>query len=132
MRAAAPYYGQESPAEAAFDEYLRLHYVTGYVREYSFHATRDWRFDFAWPKQRFAVEIEGITGGAGGRHQRPEGFVEDCEKYEAALLMGWTVYRIPPSWIHKGARRIWRPQIALVLERYLGLLPSLEPTSSDP
>ena len=31
-----------------------------------------WRFDFAWPAERVAVEIEGVHGG-GGRHQRVDG-----------------------------------------------------------
>jgi hypothetical protein len=34
---------------------------------------KDWRFDFAWPDQMFAVEVEGITP-AGGRHQRIKGY----------------------------------------------------------
>ena len=113
----------QSAAEAAFDEYLRLHQFTGWVREYPFAAPlRNWRFDFAWPKERFAVEIEGITPTV-GRHQRVAGFVEDCIKYEEAMLLGWRVYRVPHPWVVKGERRIWRPRIAEVLEHFLGQKP---------
>ena len=63
------------------------------LKEYRFHSARKWRFDFAWPDQLFAVEVEGITYD-GGRHQRVEGFENDLEKYQAAMLIGWTVYRV--------------------------------------
>ena len=83
--------------------------------EYRFHPPRRWRFDFAWPAQKVAVEIEGILYQDGGsRHQRGAGFVADCEKYEAALLLGWRVYRIPGPWIDE-----WRPQVLETLRELL-------------
>ncbi len=70
------------------------------IREYRFHPTRKWRFDFAWPDYKVAVEVEGVLWqGGGGRHQRVQGFLRDAEKYEAATLLGWTVYRVPGPWI---------------------------------
>ena len=71
------------------------------VREHRFHASRKWRFDFAWPAQLFAVEVEGVTY-EGGRHQRVEGFIADLVKYEAAMLDGWTVYRCSGKQINSG------------------------------
>jgi len=68
------------------------------VREYKFDAKRKWRFDFAWPSLMFAVEVEGLTHD-GGRHQRIAGFEADLEKYQAAMLQGWTVYRVSPKQI---------------------------------
>ena len=70
-------------------------------REYRFHPTRRWRFDFAWPDAKFAVEVEGLTR-EGGRHQRFGGFEKDCEKYEAAMLLGWVVYRVTHARIKSG------------------------------
>ena len=92
------------------------------IAEYRFHATRRWRFDFAWPDQRVAVEIEGVLHSeGGGRHQRVKGFLADCEKYEAALLDGWQVYRVPGPWISDGRNQVWRPQVLSTLRHLLGL-----------
>ena len=71
-------------------------------REYKFHNERRWRFDFAWPHLLFAVEVEGITH-QGGRHQRVEGFENDLEKYQSAMLMGWTVYRCSQTMVKSGS-----------------------------
>lgn len=61
-------------------------------REYRFHKTRRWRFDFAWPDLMLAVEIEGGTW-INGKHVRPKGFEQDCEKYNEAAMGGWRVLR---------------------------------------
>ena len=63
-----------------------------YEREYKFHPTRKWRFDFAFPKKMLAVEIEGAIW-ANGRHTRPQGFIKDMEKYNEASKMGWTILK---------------------------------------
>ena len=90
-------------------------------REYRFHPPRRCRFDFAWPAQKVAVEMEGVTHyGAGiGRHQSAQGFVADCEKYETALIDGWRVYRVPGPWIREGKETVWRPQVMETLHRLL-------------
>lgn len=44
---------------------------------------RDWRFDFAWPEQKAAVEIEGGIW-VRGAHVRGEHFESDARKYNAA------------------------------------------------
>jgi len=64
----------------------------GAESEHRFHPTRRWRFDFAWPAIKVAVEIEGGTWAA-GRHTRPAGYAGDCCKYNAAVLLGWRVLR---------------------------------------
>jgi len=70
---------------------------------------REWRFDFAWKQLAIAVEIEGLVvrriGGqivTMGRHANPEGFREDCRKYAAAALLGWTVLRFEQDMVTKG------------------------------
>lgn len=72
------------------------------VREHRFHPTREWRFDFAWPGRKVAVECEGITH-EGGRHQRLAGFEQDCEKYNAAAVEGWLVLRFTARMVRKNA-----------------------------
>ena len=89
------------------------------VREYRFDQDRKWRFDFAWPSAMVAVEIEGVTH-AGGRHQRVAGFIADAEKYEAAMLQGWRVYRVPGQWVQKGRRLILRPEVMRTIRRMVG------------
>jgi very-short-patch-repair endonuclease len=75
--------------------------VPSFVREHKFHLTRKWRLDFAWPEQKLALEIEGITF-AGGRHQRIGGFRRDCEKYNALTLAGWSLLRVTPGDVRSG------------------------------
>ena len=62
---------------------------------------KDWRFDFAWPAQMLAVEIEGGIWKV-GRHTRGRGFTDDCRKYNEALLMGWRVLRVVGEWVRSG------------------------------
>ena len=62
------------------------------VREYFFARPRRYRFDFAWPELKVAVEIEGGVW-ADGRHSRGQGFMEDCQKYNLATELGWIVLR---------------------------------------
>lgn len=70
-------------------------------KEYRFHETRRWRFDFAYPEYQLAVEVEGGTW-AGGRHTRGSGYEKDCEKYNEAALRGWSVLRFTGSMIKSG------------------------------
>ena len=64
-------------------------------REWRFYEHRQWRFDFAWPAQLVAVELEGGIFNA-GRHGRGAGIAEDAIKYNAAAFIGWLVIRITP------------------------------------
>lgn len=75
------------------------------VRELRFHPTRRWRFDFAWPDQKLAVEIDGR-----GRHQTVTGVRGDCEKHNEAVRLGWRVLRFPAT--DKGKVMLWVATIA--------------------
>jgi len=66
------------------------------IKEYKFHPERRWRFDYAIPAHRVALEVEGGVW-TGGRHTRPQGFLGDIEKYNTATLMGWRVFRTTPD-----------------------------------
>ena len=61
------------------------------VKEFKFHPVRKWRFDYAVPEHKIALEVEGGVW-TGGRHTSPKGFLGDIEKYNTATLMGWRVY----------------------------------------
>lgn len=60
--------------------------------EYRFYPARRWRFDFAHPETRIAIECDGGTWN-GGRHVRGEGYSKDCEKLNMAARLNWRVFR---------------------------------------
>lgn len=91
-----------SALEERFARGLRALKVLEPQREYRFAPPRMWRFDFAWPEQRFAVEIEGGVW-TNGRHTRGSGFVADTEKYNAAALAGWKVLRFTEKSVRDGS-----------------------------
>lgn len=71
-------------------------------REHAFSADvePEWRFDFAWPALKLAVELQGGTW-IRGRHNRGGGFRGDCEKMNAAQLAGWTVLQYTTDHMEK-------------------------------
>jgi very-short-patch-repair endonuclease len=71
------------------------------AREYRFHPSRRWRFDFAWPLYKIAVEVDGGIYSR-GRHVRGTGFERDAEKRNAAVLAGWRVLHFTPRQIKTG------------------------------
>lgn len=84
--------------------------ITGYTMEYRFHPERKWRFDFCWPKEKIAVEVEGGTW-SGGRHTTGSGFAKDCEKYNHAAMMGYRVFRFTSDMVKKGEAIKWIREI---------------------
>ena len=62
-------------------------------KEFRFHSTRRWRFDYAFPTLKIAVEVDGGVW-TGGRHINPAGYINDMEKLNNAAAMGWLVLRI--------------------------------------
>lgn len=75
------------------------------TREYQFAAPdRKWALDFAWPDHRVALEVEGAVW-TGGRHTRGAGFLADVEKYNAAAVRGWLVFRCTPQTLNVPATR---------------------------
>lgn len=70
------------------------------VAEHKFHDTRKWRLDFAIVDLKIGIEIEGGVW-SGGRHTRGNGFVEDMEKYNAAVTLGWVILRFTPQDLNK-------------------------------
>ena len=77
-------------------------------REWKFDPNRDWRLDFCWPSVMVAVEIEGLAAPwMKSRHTTNSGFSADCEKYNQAALLGWTVGRFTGQMVKSGAALAW-------------------------
>ena len=68
--------------------------------EHQFAPPRRWRFDFAWPAQKVAVEMEGGIWTRGA-HTRGKHFRSDAEKYNAATIAGWRVLRYTTNDLHE-------------------------------
>ena len=66
------------------------------VKEYKFHPTRRWRFDYAIPEHKIAIEIDGGVWTY-GRHNRAGGYIADMEKFNAAAALGWVVLKFTPQ-----------------------------------
>lgn len=73
------------------------------VRELRFakEIGRQWRFDLAWPERMLALECDGATFAA-GRHTRGTGYAKDAEKYNAAVILGWSVLRFTTDMVDDG------------------------------
>jgi hypothetical protein len=113
-----------SIAADLFEFQLRSHRFAGWVREHRFAAAypghwpidptnrtkaRQWSLDFANVELQIAVEIEGLRvqniGGkvvCTGRHSTPDGYRNDCRKYNAANELGWHVLRADQNMVKSG------------------------------
>ena len=64
--------------------------------EHRFHPKRMWRFDYAVPSRKIAVEYQGhgkMGGGSKhvGGHASVKGLSSDAEKFNSAEILGWRV-----------------------------------------
>ena len=76
---------------------------------------RKFKFDFAYPELKIAIEIEGgvFTKGA---HGSISGILRDIEKYNLAVLNGWSVLRfLPDEMVKQNTYNIINQLIALKL-----------------
>jgi very-short-patch-repair endonuclease len=112
-----------SKLEDDFDYLWAKKCTSKLVKELQFakNLGRKWKFDFANVDAQVAIEIEGGVW-ISGRHTRGKGFIKDCEKYNTATLMGWSVFRLPglvvkdlqdidnfiKHRLNEGWKRIWR------------------------
>lgn len=82
-----------STGERRFSLYWKTIKGDAFLTEVSFHPERKWRFDFAWPEIAVAMEIEGGVFQKKGGHTTGSGYTKDCEKYNEAIYLGWTILR---------------------------------------
>lgn len=100
---------------------LRRSSLPSHEREWEFAAEigRAFRFDFAWPEFKVAVEVQGggwmpadKDGRRRGAHGGGEALERDCEKHALAAALGWIVVPVTPAQIRDGRAVLW---IGLVL-----------------
>lgn len=99
--------------------------------EHMFHPTRKWRFDFAWPLHKVALEIDGLgktvrgepknvrdvakfKAAALGGHRTPDGMRKDHEKQNEAAILGWRVMRVLAA--DKARAHEWAAMVLRALE----------------
>lgn len=75
-------------------------------KEFIFHPTRKWRFDYSWPELKVALEIHGGIF-TNGRHTRGKGFSEDKVKMNSAQLLGWIVIEATTAQVKDGQMLNW-------------------------
>ncbi len=90
-----------SEPEELFAFHLKAAKLRGWEREVRFDQKRRWRFDFAHCLYKLAVEVEGATWVT-GRHNTGKGIAADMEKYNAATLKGWRVFRFTSEMVATG------------------------------
>lgn len=107
-----------------------------YHQQVRFHPKRRWKADFVIDNLDLLIEIEGGTyihrtgrtfvGKDGKRHEMqsrhltPNGFHDDCEKYNQAALLGYRVFRFDAKMVRSGdafltikhAYDLWHEQLA--------------------
>ena len=83
-----------------------------FVKEYRFHEQRKWRFDYCIPDYKIAIEIEGAVF-QNGRHTRGKGYTADCEKYNAAVLLGYKILRYTTGMVKDEGGQIYEDLLLL-------------------
>lgn len=62
-------------------------------KELQFDPERKWRFDYAFPAIKTAVEFEGGIFIPNSGHKTAKHFTKDTSKYTRAAIIGWKVLR---------------------------------------
>lgn len=90
-----------SELELAFAKQLTVLELPPPQREFKFHPNRDWRFDYAWPDKKIAVEVQGMP------HRIRERFLSDVEKLAVAQIHGWQVLLVAGQDVRSGRAVSW-------------------------
>lgn len=75
------------------------------LQEHPFHVARKWRFDFAWPELKLAIEVDGGIWSTGRSGHQGAGHIRDIRKGNDAIEAGWRVLHfIPEDIVDDGGR----------------------------
>lgn len=100
---------------------LQEDYPYAWHSEYLF-SHRNFRFDYALPTKKIAIEIQGGTWTQ-GKHTRGKGYQNDCEKLNLAQTLGWNVLWYTPQMLEESITVILE-DIEQIMNTRKGLLMS--------
>lgn len=93
--------------KAEFLDQLRLLNLPAPAGEFRFHATRKWRFDWAYLDRKIAIEYQGGNYTGRGGHNTVKGLRNDYAKFTEASLQGWTLILIDSETVASGKAAEW-------------------------
>lgn len=91
--------------ERMFEHQLKFAGVPFFVTQFHFakELGRQWAADYAWPKFKLLVEIDGgLWRKGGGAHSRPTAILRDMQKHNDAALLGFHVLRFSTDDVKSG------------------------------
>jgi hypothetical protein len=87
---------------------IRVEQLPEPERQFRFLKGRRYQADFCWPATEYRLICEVQGGGWNrGRHHRPQGYEDDCERLNAAICAGWRVVYVTPAMIADGRAIEW-------------------------
>lgn len=96
---------KQSPAEYLLGRHL-TELGLPWKAEVRFHHLRRWRWDFALPEHRIAIEIQGaLWAGRKGGHTGGKGMQRDMDKRNAGVMLGWRVLTFSTQDVLRGRAR---------------------------
>ena len=101
---------KQSDLEAKAEQRLSiLSLPERFVKEFEPFPDRKHRIDFAFPAAKIAIEAEGGLYTR-GRHNRPQGMIDDMYKYNRLSIEGWILIRVAEVHIDHGDLDEWLRQ----------------------
>lgn len=94
----------QSDAAKRHLEHLLTKGNEGWCAEWQFCHGRRWRFDYAVPNKKFAIELDGGLF-VQGAHSNPAAIRKNYEKMNMAATLGWRVWRYAPEQVIKAGRK---------------------------
>jgi very-short-patch-repair endonuclease len=91
--------------EALFAFQLQASGAPQWERQYRFahELGREWRWDFAWPGLKLAVEIQGgIWKKGGGAHSHPTDILRNMAKHNDGAKLGWRLLQFSTDEVKSG------------------------------
>lgn len=86
-----------------FQVVLRQEKIPIPEKEFKFCKDRNWRFDYAYPEKKLAIECDGGVWSNHSRHTRGSGYIKDLEKFNAAAILGWRILKYTPDQLGSNA-----------------------------